>query len=506
MQSSITALTLASIVGAAYGEFGIQMDAGSSGTRVYVYHWAKRESPQPDPANLPAPLTHPTSEPRPVQIGYSLKVTPGLSEYGTNPDLDPSDAGSSLEGLFAFASNTLSENGCDNGCQQSVPIFLGATAGMRVLPVATGSTIMTSVQQACSTSGFRFDTSAWARIISGEEEGAFGWLAANWLAATLSPNKDTTGNGTIGALDLGGASTQISFFPKEAVLASYFEVIVNSLRVGIYTHSYLYFGRDQALEQQTQQLVAAGSSYNPCFPSGSNDTSAPFLKGSSDPGACYQSTQDLFPVSEACFQADKTRCAFLGEYQPSLTGAGAFYAFSNFVYSWSFLNVTSDADLYVVHAAATKVCSLNLNELKEYNAKLPEPADENYISGNCFSAMYAVSLLEAYGFPPTDTQLQVLGSINGTEVTWAYGSIIVMANELEWYEGPDGGGGGDRRTVSKSDFNVVVGFLASLNAVTLGVLGCVLIRGRGSIKHEQDQDPGSWKPLPNEPSVAPGVV
>lgn len=50
-----------------------------------------------------------------------------------------------------------------------------------------------------------------ARVLSGEEEGAFGWLALNQLQAEISPDPDTT----LGALDFGGASMQIAFVPRE---------------------------------------------------------------------------------------------------------------------------------------------------------------------------------------------------------------------------------------------------------------------------------------------------
>ena len=111
---------------------------------------------------------------------------------------------------------------------------------MRVIPVETAEAIMTSVRASFASSGFRFDSDDWARIISGEEEGGYGWLAANWLAGTLNGDGEKALTNTIGALDLGGASTQISFRPtSESILASYFLVSVNDLSAGIYTHSYL---------------------------------------------------------------------------------------------------------------------------------------------------------------------------------------------------------------------------------------------------------------------------
>ena len=302
--------------------YGVQFDAGSSGTRVYVYEWSPRESTL-DASPDPVVVEHADSVPKPSpsQVAFSMKVKPGISAYGTDPTLDPVDAGTGLADLFEFVRTTLASEGCDSTCQAGVPVFLGATAGMRVLPVETADTIMVSVGDAFASSGFRFDDPSWARIISGEEEGAFGWLAVNWLASTFSVGASGGGGAaTIGALDLGGASTQITFTPsEEAILAGYFNVQVGESAVGVYTHSYLYFGRDQALEQQAAFLASSAAVVNPCFPVGSNDTSSEALPGISDAAGCLASTAAILTtVSGACLNADGTRCSLLGEYQPAL--------------------------------------------------------------------------------------------------------------------------------------------------------------------------------------------
>lgn len=61
----------------------------------------------------------------------------------------------------------------------------------------------------------------------------------------------------MGALDMGGASTQISFLPRGPILD---ESTRATLRLygtdySIYTHSYLCFGRDQMLNRLLAALV-----------------------------------------------------------------------------------------------------------------------------------------------------------------------------------------------------------------------------------------------------------
>lgn len=55
----------------------------------------------------------------------------------------------------------------------------------------------------------------------------------------------------LGALDLGGASTQISFIPRDPVknTQSAFDLQLYSNRYQLYTHSYLCYGKDQALKK-----------------------------------------------------------------------------------------------------------------------------------------------------------------------------------------------------------------------------------------------------------------
>lgn len=167
----------------------------------------------------------------------------------------------------------------------SVPIYLMATAGMRVLPstdrnacVRLSSTppprkpaisrtqalpppracrprILTKVRAVLHDSPFSFSDGQ-ARVIAGEEEGVYGWVTANYLTSRLEgPSADT-----VGALDLGGASAQITFAPRGELLANLFWLhLSTSLNRRLYTHSYLYYGVNQAEDRVAGALVRAAS-------------------------------------------------------------------------------------------------------------------------------------------------------------------------------------------------------------------------------------------------------
>lgn len=64
----------------------------------------------------------------------------------------------------------------------------------------------------------------------------------------------------MGALDMGGASTQICFAPRGPILDQSSQAIFRlyGTNYSIYTHSHLCFGRDQALLRLLARLLQVG--------------------------------------------------------------------------------------------------------------------------------------------------------------------------------------------------------------------------------------------------------
>ena len=124
-----------------------------------------------------------------------------------------------------------------------------------------------------------------AAILSGEDEGAFSWACANYLKHTLQPALAAVHEAgplalgaieTVGALDLGGASTQITFVP--AAGTQWDPQDKSTLRLygqdlELYTHSYLCYGQVQMTKRRHAMLInltdtSAASVVDPCLPSG----------------------------------------------------------------------------------------------------------------------------------------------------------------------------------------------------------------------------------------------
>ncbi|KAF4799366.1 hypothetical protein TURU_056149 [Turdus rufiventris] len=211
-------------------KYGIVLDAGSSRTTVYVYEW-------------PAEKENNTGV---VSQTFKCNVKgPGISSYESSP------------GALAKPLDD-----CLNKVKERIPVhlhkntsvYLGATAGMRLLRLQNESAaneVLASIHNYFRAQPFEFRG---AQIITGPEEGVYGWITANYLMGNfLEKNLWRTWvhpyrKETVGALDLGGASTQISFIPEdpEEHFNSTLQVKLYGYNYNVYTHSYQCYGRDEA--------------------------------------------------------------------------------------------------------------------------------------------------------------------------------------------------------------------------------------------------------------------
>mmetsp|Transcript_273 Transcript_273/g.551 ORF Transcript_273/g.551 Transcript_273/m.551 type:complete len:208 (+) Transcript_273:178-801(+) len=169
-------------------EYILVIDAGSSGSRIHVYkyHWDRMDALYPA-MNLP---------------DKKYKISPGLSSFESNPK----GAGSSLKGLVTFAEEQIPVE-----AHNSTLVVLSATAGLRLLPRDVSEEILESCYEwLAHFSPFNVRREL-ISIISGAEEGAYGWLSVNFLHGRLPfmPNAD---KGTLPCIEVGGASAQVSKF------------------------------------------------------------------------------------------------------------------------------------------------------------------------------------------------------------------------------------------------------------------------------------------------------
>ncbi|KAK3273430.1 hypothetical protein CYMTET_18328 [Cymbomonas tetramitiformis] len=134
-------------------DYGVFIDAGSQGSRIYVYRWPER-----DFKVLPPPESAPLEE---VGSQKSLnRKTPGIAT------IHPSDVHDYLKPLIEQAALLLESEGLDADELQEVPLYLYATAGMRVLPADDQMLLLKSIRVYAQGCGFQYKEERF-RVISG---------------------------------------------------------------------------------------------------------------------------------------------------------------------------------------------------------------------------------------------------------------------------------------------------------------------------------------------------
>lgn len=268
--------------------------------------------------------------------------------------------------------------------------------------------------------------------------GAYGWLVANYLKNSgKMPHNNSTY--TYGALDLGGASTQLTFRPTGSILAHQFPLQVDKMEYSLYTHSYLYYGVDQALLRFDNNHVGE-SGINPCYPKDYTNHITK-VSGASDWSQCLESVAKLFNKLHQCFNGDgkEDRCSFNGVYQPPLENK-SFVLMSAFVYIYDYLGlkIGSDTqDLQRLDKRAQIICNLTKSQQRKHYKKrtenMPSERTANNPDHQCFNAAYAYHLLSTgFGMPIVNAPIEIWHHIGGTNLGWSLGMMIVEANKLGW--------------------------------------------------------------------------
>ncbi|XP_023668744.1 ectonucleoside triphosphate diphosphohydrolase 5-like isoform X2 [Paramormyrops kingsleyae] len=198
--------------------YGIMMDAGSTGTRIHVYSFI-----QEDPDGLP--YLH-------NETFHSEEI--GLSSYVNTPE----EAGKLVRELLKVATSAV-----PRAMWHKTPLVLRATAGFRLLPADKAHVLIEEIKEVFSQSPFLV-TSRSVSIIDGTYEGILAWVSLNFLMGHLHVDMKRSA----GVLDLGGASTQISFLPKcqktvnKAPTDHVAKLEILNTTYLLYTHSYLKNG------------------------------------------------------------------------------------------------------------------------------------------------------------------------------------------------------------------------------------------------------------------------
>ncbi|XP_078664417.1 ectonucleoside triphosphate diphosphohydrolase 8-like isoform X1 [Branchiostoma floridae x Branchiostoma belcheri] len=388
--------------------YGVIFDAGSTSTKLHVYRW--------DQSHLPTKTADLTE----LKLSGTSKVRPGISSFVSNPVLVKPSLILLLYSAAAVVPKEL---------QSSTPVYLKATAGMRLLKPADVDAIFDQINDLFLNSTlnpFKFQRGR-AKVISGEEEGVFGWISVNFLMGVFDSNRDTE---TYGALDMGGASTQITFLPEGQIFANLFPLYIAGRRYDLYTNSFLKFGQDQFRLQVFRHLYNQAADKNasidnPCdlqgyetsVDLGNNNVAK--MKGTGNPNQqCRALVRQLLGLNQTCYTEP---CSIVGVYQPPV-GDTIFYGTAGYYYTGSGVGTApEDGGFTSVNNLQTKTddfCSLSFAQATNQSGE--------YSYSRCISGNYIAALLgDGYKIDASaPDKVYITQEINGVEIGWALGSMM----------------------------------------------------------------------------------
>ncbi|KAL0965531.1 hypothetical protein UPYG_G00282510 [Umbra pygmaea] len=270
-----------------------------------------------------------------------------------------------------------------------------------------------------------------AAILSGQDEGAYGWVTVNYLLENfikygfvgrwLRPGRQT-----VGSLDFGGASTQITFVTKDTVED---ERDSKKLRLygqdySLYTHSYLCFGRDQVLKRLLANLAKAQGNTDLKPSSSYNSNASLSVMGTGNYDHCLGNVTELFSFNNCRY----SQCSFDHVFQPNVSGS--FMAFSAFFHIHQFLLSTTGIIVSTpvqLEKAARAVCNMSYDQL------LPlAPDQKSRLQDFCAVSLFTkVLFTTGYGFDNTSfPRISFQKNVGDASVGWALGYMLSLSSLL----------------------------------------------------------------------------
>jgi Golgi apyrase len=449
-------------------KYGIVIDSGSSGSRVQIYSWPDSQEVKKrskDSLELRSvPQVH-------QQEDWNEKITPGVSTFDNKPD----DVWDHYEPLIEYAENIIPKDQWNE-----TPIFVLATAGMRLLPEKKRNKLLDKIcHKIQKKSDFKLENcSEQVQIIDGETEGLYGWIGLNYLMGRLE-NYDPNGEShmSYGFMDMGGASTQISFVPnkqaeidkhKDDISTLYLRNVDGSLQKwDVFVSTWLGFGANEARKRYLKNLINILPEKNndsdeddyatlrindPCLPRGaqldfSHHGHSYDIIGSGDYEECLKTTYPLLLKNLPCTD---TPCLFNGVHAPEIdfekdkfVGISEYWYTANDVFhmggEYNFAKFSEKVQMF---CESDWDSIMKNSEKGDYN-NLPT----SLLTDACFKANWVINVLhEGFNLPrigieqkmPSEVvedfdnhiPFQSAGSIKGAELSWTLGRIILYASSM----------------------------------------------------------------------------
>nr|XP_040016461.1 ectonucleoside triphosphate diphosphohydrolase 5-like isoform X1 [Gasterosteus aculeatus aculeatus]XP_040016462.1 ectonucleoside triphosphate diphosphohydrolase 5-like isoform X1 [Gasterosteus aculeatus aculeatus]XP_040016463.1 ectonucleoside triphosphate diphosphohydrolase 5-like isoform X1 [Gasterosteus aculeatus aculeatus]XP_040016464.1 ectonucleoside triphosphate diphosphohydrolase 5-like isoform X1 [Gasterosteus aculeatus aculeatus]XP_040016465.1 ectonucleoside triphosphate diphosphohyd len=379
--------------------YAVMFDAGSTGTRVHVYTFIQSGSEQ-----LPI-LDN--------EMFHSIK--PGLSAYADSPET----AGHTVRTLLKVAKKTVPRLEW-----KRCPLVLRATAGLRLLAEDKAQVLLQQVQHVFDESPFLVPDDS-VGVMNGTYEGLLAWISLNYLTGHLSAQTKNT----VGILDLGGGSTQITFLPNQRKTIESVPAADYVARFGIsntsfelYTYSYLGNGLMAARLATLGALGAEGLEWrvfrSSCLPKkfkGEWSFGELTYRVSGDP--------EGFAGYKLCYQEVLKAVKGIIHQPYKLEDSNVFYAFSYY------FDRAVDAGLIDGdHGGMLQVRDFKKRAKEVCNEMSKSTPTSAFL---CMDMTYITCLLkDGFGFKES-TVLKLTKKVNNVEASWALGAVLDHFHNLK---------------------------------------------------------------------------
>ncbi|XP_056427154.1 ectonucleoside triphosphate diphosphohydrolase 4 isoform X3 [Hyla sarda] len=450
--------------------YGIVVDCGSSGSRIFVYCWPRHNG---NPHDL-LDIKQMRDQNRKTVV---MKIKPGISELATTPE----KASDYISPLLNFAASHIPREK-----HKETPLYILCTAGLRILTESQQEAILEDLRTDIPV---RYDflfSDSHTEVISGKQEGVYAWIGINFVLGRFdhiddeddavvevnvpgSDKKDAIlRKRTAGILDMGGVSTQIAYeVPKSVSFASsqQEEMAKNLLaefNLGcdahetqhvyrVYVATFLGFGGNAARQRYEEYIFSSTMEKNrllgkkvgltqdvpyldPCLPLDIPDTikqggQTMFLRGSGDFNLCRLIIQPLMNLS------NETQTTLNGIYQPPLPYHNSeFYGFSEFYYcTEDVLRMGGDYRSTRFLPAAKDYCATKWSVLKERfdRGLYASHADVHRLKYQCFKSAWMYEVFHTgFSFPSNYSNLKTVLQVYDKEVQWTLGAILYRTRFL----------------------------------------------------------------------------
>uniref|UniRef100_A0A8C6SVS2 nucleoside-triphosphate phosphatase n=1 Tax=Neogobius melanostomus TaxID=47308 RepID=A0A8C6SVS2_9GOBI len=445
--------------------YGVVVDCGSSGSRVFVYYWPPHNG---NPHTLLDIQQMRDKERKPVV----LKIKPGISTLAKTPTA----ASDYLQPLLSFAAAHVPKSK-----HKETPLYILCTAGMRLLPESEQAAILEDV---VSDVPLEFDflfSESHAEVISGKQEGVYAWIGINFVlgrfdhadeedaTVEVTPSSQShhpiSRRRTVGIMDMGGASLQIAYevpgvisfsSPQQeeagkSVLAEFnlgCDVEHTQHVYRVYVTTFLGFGGNMARQRYEDQLFNSTMSVrsqsalglsaeqpllDPCLPAGLSDSvlrgnRTLHLRGQGEWSRCQEAVRPFLGLHNGTMSPG-------GVYQAPINFSNSeFYGFSEFYYCMEdVLRIRGTYDSRKYSRAASDYCATQWSILKQRldNKLFSQQADINRLKYQCFKSAWMFEVLHSgFRFPVDYSNLKTTQLVYDREVQWTLGAILFKTRFL----------------------------------------------------------------------------